>query len=235
MRGAHPMNLAGAGDPRARAESSGILGALGRRPFSPTTSEGDAFGAGGVLAYGGDPMADDRDGWGRWGGGWGGTFQGGCPPGATCAAKSIGSGRYTTIGARSGDSPWGQKWGRPDGMPGGPRHDPRAPEPRLGSAVIDPGGLDKEIVRRVVRAHLDEVRHCYERALVGHPDLEGRVVVGFLIQPNGATTAARVVESSVRDEELEGCLIAAALRWAFPSSPSMTRVLYPFELRRTGR
>ena len=43
------------------------------------------------------------------------------------------------------------------------------------------GALDKEIIRRVIRRHLNELRFCYERELAKSPSLAGRVVVTFTL------------------------------------------------------
>jgi hypothetical protein len=34
------------------------------------------------------------------------------------------------------------------------------------------GALDRDVIRRVIRGHLGEVKTCYERMLVTQPDLE---------------------------------------------------------------
>src|SRR6478609_9903326 len=52
------------------------------------------------------------------------------------------------------------------------------------------GTLDREIVRRVVRQHLNEVRYCYEQALARKPALSGRVVAHFSITPGGTVLAS---------------------------------------------
>ena len=65
---------------------------------------------------------------------------------------------------------------------GGPR--PRAADVIPGEASVR-GGLDKEIVRRIVRRHLNEVRHCYEHRLPAKLDLRGQITVRFTITASG--------------------------------------------------
>ena len=47
------------------------------------------------------------------------------------------------------------------------------------------GNLDREIIRRIIRRHINEVRFCYEQQLAAHRELAGRMVVQFNIAPSG--------------------------------------------------
>ncbi|HEX9104227.1 MAG TPA: AgmX/PglI C-terminal domain-containing protein, partial [Polyangia bacterium] len=90
--------------------------------------------------------------------------------------------------------------------------------------------LDREIVRRVIRQHRNEVRFCYERGLVGKPELAGRVVTSFTIATTGRVLGSSVTESSLRDRDVEQCIAEAVRRWEFPSTQQMANVSYPFML-----
>ena len=85
-------------------------------------------------------------------------------------------------------------------------------------------------MRRIVRQHRNEVRYCYERALVGKPELQGRVVTQFTIATTGRVLGSAVIESSVRDPGVEQCIAEAVRRWEFPSSQQLANVSYPFVL-----
>src|SRR5438067_335392 len=41
------------------------------------------------------------------------------------------------------------------------------------------GSLDKEVIRRTIQRHLNEVKFCYERELQKQPSLSGKVIVQF--------------------------------------------------------
>jgi TonB family protein len=97
----------------------------------------------------------------------------------------------------------------------------------LGTSVE--GGLDKTAVREVVRANIDDVRECYNAELGRDETVEGRVVVSFVVQPDGKVTNARVSESTM-PKQFDACLAAAVAGWAFPTARESTSVTYPFEM-----
>ncbi len=90
--------------------------------------------------------------------------------------------------------------------------------------------LDKEIIRRVIRQHHNEVRFCYERGLAAKPEISGRVVTSFTIASTGVVLSSSVTESSLRQSDVESCIAAAVRRWEFPSSAQTSMVSYPFML-----
>jgi hypothetical protein len=112
--------------------------------------------------------------------------------------------------------------------------------PRPIQFIVQPtilrGSLDKEIVRRVVRQHLNEVRFCYEQALVRRPALAGRVVTQFTIAPTGRVLASALQSSSLGEATVDACIVAATRRWEFPrpASGGIVVVSYPFQLSSPG-
>jgi hypothetical protein len=98
------------------------------------------------------------------------------------------------------------------------------------------GSLDKELVRRVVRQHLNEVRYCYEQALPRRPALAGRVVAQFTIAPTGRVLVAALQSSSLGDSAVESCIVEATRRWPFPqpAGGGIVIVSYPFQLAPVG-
>ena len=94
------------------------------------------------------------------------------------------------------------------------------------------GALSREVIRRVVRRHHGEVRHCYEQGLQQRPDLDGRVLTQFMIAPTGEVVAATVQSSTLGHVETEMCIARAVRRWTFPpvDAGGMTNVTYPFVL-----
>lgn len=108
--------------------------------------------------------------------------------------------------------------------------------PRVKGRVTIKGALSKEIIRRVVRRHLNEVRYCYQQELQANPDLYGRVVVNFSIMGNGQVATSMVRESSMRNSQVEGCITQAVRRWLFPKPEGGGTVIvtYPFVLRAAG-
>jgi hypothetical protein len=95
-------------------------------------------------------------------------------------------------------------------------------------------GLDPDIVRRIVRAHINELRSCYGFAKAMQPKLAGRITIAFEIATNGKVSSASVHEAALEpaDEALPKCFAKAAKRWQFPkpNGTDPVRVTYPFEL-----
>jgi TonB family protein len=105
------------------------------------------------------------------------------------------------------------------------------PQVRQAKAEVQ-GALDKDIIRRIVRAHINEVRLCYNQGLVRDPALRGRVKVSFVIGEKGTVVASSVQESSLADANVGSCIAKAVRRWKFPQIPGggTVNVQYPFVL-----
>lgn len=107
---------------------------------------------------------------------------------------------------------------------------------RPGGASATPevtgGSIDREVIRRVIRRHVHEVRFCYEKGLTKNPKLEGTVAVAFRINAEGNVESSVVKQSSLNHPEVESCIADHVLRWAFPKPVGGTvSVTYPFVLR----
>jgi TonB family protein len=181
---------------------------------------GTANGYDAVMAIGSVSGADIGASYGSRGlGAYGGGLSGG---GRQLAG--IGSGPLALRGrASGGDSDLGRN------MRGVRDREARQPTVSLQNPTIE-GQLDREIIQRVIREHRREVRACYEEALQRDADLEGRVVVAFLIAPSGRVAAANVAESTLRSDEVETCLTRRVRQWRFPEprGGGSVNVNYPF-------
>jgi hypothetical protein len=178
------------------------------------TQIGEAYGVGGLGLVGA-------------GGGGGGTGEG-----------TIGLGNLGTIGRGSG-SGYGSGYSHGAGGLGGRRA--HAPEVIPGTAIVCATNkprcpLDKEVIRRVIRRHLNEVRFCYERELqtLASPDLYGRVTMQFTIGTGGQVLASVVQSSTMNRPSVEQCVAQAVRRWEFPKPAGVVMVSYPFVFRNAG-
>lgn len=98
-----------------------------------------------------------------------------------------------------------------------------------GPAWAGGGVLDKEVIRKVVRAHIVEIRECYNEGLTRDPELAGKLVVGFEIAADGAVKRSEISESSLADAQVEACVAAAVRSWTFPAPQGgAVEVAYPF-------
>ena len=105
----------------------------------------------------------------------------------------------------------------------------RVPRIRQETATVT-GDLDKDIIRRIVRAHINEIRYCYNQVLVLDPTAAGRVEIDFEIAGDGTVSSSTVKRSTVHDETMPKCMTKAVLRWTFPKPDDGKRVTvaYPF-------
>jgi metallo-beta-lactamase class B len=92
------------------------------------------------------------------------------------------------------------------------------------------GSLDKEIIRRIIRRHINEVKGCYDRELAAKPLSMGRVMVRFTIAPDGTVPSSELQSSTMGSPAVEQCAVDAVKRWEFPKPRGDGRVIvsYPF-------
>ncbi|MCY1062604.1 AgmX/PglI C-terminal domain-containing protein [Nannocystis sp. SCPEA4] len=208
-------------DPAQAARSAGVLGLMQASGF---------VGAG--EAYAG---ADgDADVWGGAGGsqvgeiGLGGLGLVGTGRGGPLSGEGAGLDVVGLIGKGCGCGVEANSWQSRSGVAFGGRGT-RVPTVRPGSGEAQ-GALDRDIIRRIVRAHLAEVRHCYNQTLARDPEAKGRVSVQFVIGGGGQVTSAAAIDSDVRDQALSACVAQAVRRWKFPRAEGAgsTAVTYPF-------
>jgi TonB family protein len=216
---------------REQAATAGVTGALAalansfNMPTSPFGAD-QAVGSGEVAALGALTGAQAGQNFGLGGLGLSGAGRGG---NYGQVAGLIGTGRIGTHGNCRGERCTGGT-GIGDGSPLPDHQSIRPVVP--GHAVVTGGSLAADVIRRVVRRHLAEVRHCYEQGLTAQPDMSGTVSVRFIISPTGAVTTSTISGSSLGSARVEGCVATAVRRWSFPAPDGggMVAVTYPFTL-----
>lgn len=99
----------------------------------------------------------------------------------------------------------------------------RAQPPRL------TGSIDPDAVLRVVQEAAGAFRHCYEQVLRRSPRLAGRVVMRWTIVEDGAVEEVSVGASTLRNDEIEGCMGTRVQRLRFPRPDGgPVKVEFPF-------
>jgi TonB family protein len=218
---------------KEQAMNAGIIGIL-KASVGAWNSPTSPYGA--DQALGADPMSalgalmGDQIGsnFGFGGLGLRGTGRGGGGTGE----GTIGLGNIGTIGHGAGGGE-GSGYGR--GAGGFHGREAKVPRIRSGTADVR-GSLSKEVIRRIIGRHVNEVRFCYEQELNARPDLQGRVAVKFIISPTGAVQTAAVASSTLGNAKAEQCIAQAVQRWTFPSPEGggIVVVTYPFVLEQAG-
>jgi hypothetical protein len=217
-------------DPDAAARNAGILGVL--------ASQDSHF----LASLDGSPYAvgnDDADVWGNlvgtevgeaYGVGGLGLVGSGRNGGGT-AAGLLGLGNAGLLGHGTGTD--GLSYGPGDGgkVTGFGDRDKKGPVVYATEGKVT-GDIDKDLIRRIVRAHINEVRSCYNAGLTRDPNLGGRVTIQFSIVGNGKVSSSVVQENTTRDSGVANCIAKAVKRWKFPrvNNGGTALVSYPFRL-----
>ncbi len=213
------------------AKGAGILSVLSQSLNMPTSPFGrdSALGSDAENALGALMGNQIGPNFGFGGLGLRGTGSGGGGTGE----GTIGLGNLGTIGHGGGGGS-GVGYGRGAGGLRG-RGGGTVPKIKPGEAMVK-GSLSKEVIRRVIRQHINEIRFCYEQALSNKPDLAGRVSVQFVISPTGAVQTSKLADSTLGSSGVEDCIVKAVRRWTFPSPEGggVVIVTYPFVLSPAG-
>ncbi|MSP58794.1 MAG: AgmX/PglI C-terminal domain-containing protein [Myxococcales bacterium] len=76
-----------------------------------------------------------------------------------------------------------------------------------------------DLYRRYLGGRDEGVRVCYDRKAAGHPELSGRVEVRIRVGLAGEVASAQVISSSLRNAEVEACMVRAILALRLPPPP----------------
>jgi hypothetical protein len=105
----------------------------------------------------------------------------------------------------------------------------------VGRMVSAQGSIDREAVARVVNSHLQEVRACYERALLKDTGLSGKLALEWVIGASGKVSSVKIKSSSLRNSAVESCIMNELKDWVFPSPRGGSVIVsYPFLFNSVG-
>jgi len=102
------------------------------------------------------------------------------------------------------------------------------------------GAIDPELIRRVIRAHADQIRYCYEQQLTLNPKLTGKVAIRWQINSNGFSSNTLIDRSNTTPdsalERVAECIMSRIVTWEFPKPKGggIAIVTYPWILRSSG-
>jgi hypothetical protein len=202
------------------AQSAGILGifrAVQGSQFASILGSGSAVGDAQENILSTLQSADVANAYGIGGLGMRGSGSGG----AGTNLPTLGDGIINTVGHNG--------YGRDPSVASLRRHITKTPTVTPG-IVTTKGSLDKEIIRRVVHLHMNEVKYCFDQELVRKPELQGRVSVQFIISPLGQVIQSFLQSTTMNNARVETCVVSAIKRWEFPkpTGGGIAFVSYPF-------
>ncbi|MGK5085668.1 AgmX/PglI C-terminal domain-containing protein [Bdellovibrionota bacterium FG-1] len=99
------------------------------------------------------------------------------------------------------------------------------------------GSIDANAIDAAIRAHQDEFRLCYEREInAEHPNIGGRIGTTFVIGSTGRVTEAGIESSSIKNANIERCVLTVMKRIDFPMprGGGLVQVAYPFKFSPIG-
>jgi hypothetical protein len=97
-----------------------------------------------------------------------------------------------------------------------------------GEAQIN-GPLNRGQIDRAVARHGRGLRYCYERELRRHENLHGSVIIRWVIDIEGRVTGRYVDDNTMRNRNVESCLLREVGRMRFPPPETAeVEVTYPF-------
>jgi hypothetical protein len=98
-------------------------------------------------------------------------------------------------------------------------------------------GLSRDEVGKVIHSHIAEVRYCYESAMIRNADVQGKLVIDFVIQGAGKVKTAKINSSTLNDASLDQCIVGRLMKWQFPKPKGGVdvAVTYPFILKSLGK
>jgi len=205
---------------RAKVRNIGALQALSSGGLSSTLFGSDrTIGRDAISAMGGWTGATVGVSQGYGGFGAVGMGRGG----GGVSETSIGVGTLGTLGRGGGQ----RKFGRGAARLG--ERASRVPKVIPGRASVT-GALDKQIIRRVINKNRQGIKYCYDKELQKKKDLHGKIVVKFVIAPNGRVIKASIRESTMNNSKVEKCIVGRVKRFKFPAPKGggIVEVSYPF-------
>lgn len=90
-----------------------------------------------------------------------------------------------------------------------------APEDISGDAAAS-GGRSADDISRVMNQHKDAVIDCYRKEARLDPSLKGSVRIKFTITPTGRVVQPAIINSTIRNRNIEQCILRRIRRWRFP-------------------
>jgi len=109
---------------------------------------------------------------------------------------------------------------------------PAAPD----AGPADPASLPfgPDAVQAVFSTHHGELRTCYEEVLAQGHNVQGEMLLAFVITPEGQASRVRVKRTTLGNAPVEACVAQAVRRWAFPKPKRPQPVEYPIRFDEIG-
>jgi len=75
------------------------------------------------------------------------------------------------------------------------------------------GSRDRDAVAAVVTKHNSAIQFCYQKEVRRNPNLQGKLVVRFVITPQGSIASVNIIASTLNNPAVESCIVERLKRW----------------------
>ena len=97
------------------------------------------------------------------------------------------------------------------------------------------GSISREEIAKVINQHMQQIRACYEKALLHDPGLGGKLMIEWTIDMSGAVQSFKTKSSSMKNPDVGECILDNLKTWRFPRPTGGTVVVsYPFVFNSVG-
>lgn len=88
-------------------------------------------------------------------------------------------------------------------------------------------------IESLVRPKVSDFNSCYKEEQQLNPKAAGKVLLSFTIQKDGRTSDVRLLASTLKSPNMEGCLVGKIEAWQFPPprDGQEIKVRYPFSFQ----
>jgi len=149
--------------------------------------------------------------------------------------NALGGLRGVSIGSTSGS--FGGLGSRGTGLGIGGLGGARGTRVSVEAPEID-GPRSREAIRRVIARHMSQARYCFEKQVLAHPELHGKIIIDFDIAASGSVPRSVIATSTLTDggDAVEACVTRVFSRLRFESirSGRQVNVRYPMTFHNDG-
>jgi hypothetical protein len=97
------------------------------------------------------------------------------------------------------------------------------------------GSMSREEIAKVVNAHYQQIRACYERALLREPGLAGKLQIEWTIDVAGGVSQVKTKTTTLKSTDVINCILDNVKTWRFPKPVGGEVVVnYPFIFNSAG-
>ncbi len=87
----------------------------------------------------------------------------------------------------------------------------------IGKVSVRGGRLDRAGIKKLIKRQKGSIVYCYKKGVQSNPDLKGKVVLKFNINPSGKVTNPGIQKSTLGSGSVESCIVSRLRMWRFPA------------------